>query len=78
MFIFRSLTGRCPGESELHTLESLYREQYDDFRAGRSDASKLLAVGDAPRDQAIDPAECAALTVLAQAVMNYDETVMKR
>ena len=77
-YIFRSLTGRRPGERELEILESLYREQYDEFRSGRSDANKLLAVGDTPPDRAIDPAECAALTVLAQAVMNYDETVMKR
>jgi len=77
-FIVRSLTGRRPGERELSALTDLYREQYDEFRGGRSDASKLLAVGDAPRDPAIDPAEHAALTVLAQAVLNYDETVMKR
>jgi hypothetical protein len=77
-FIFRTLTGRRPLERELSTLEGLYREQYDEFRGGRSDAVKLLAVGDTPSDQAIDTVECAALTVLAQAVMNYDETVMKR
>jgi hypothetical protein len=77
-FIVRSLTGRRPGDRELAALVELYREQYDEFRAGRSDAVKLLAIGDAPRDPAIDPAECAALTVLAQAVLNYDETVMKR
>jgi hypothetical protein len=78
VFIFRSLTGRCPGERELPALEALYREQYDEFRAGRSDPCKVLAVGDAPRDPAIDPADCAALAVLVQAVLNYDETVMKR
>ena len=32
-YIFRSLTGRRPGERELEVLESLYREQYDEFRA---------------------------------------------
>ena len=71
-FILRLLTGRRPGDRELLALEALYREQYDEFRSGRADAQKLLAVGDAPRDSTIDPAECAALTVLAQAVMNYD------
>jgi hypothetical protein len=77
-FIMRSLTSRYPGERERAALESLYREQYDDFRSGVSDARKLLAVGDAPVDSGIEPAECAALTVLAQVVLNYDETVMKR
>ncbi len=76
-FVFRTLTGRRPGPRELTTLETLYRDQYDEFRAGRSDPSKLLAVGDAPIDPALDPAECAAMTVLAQALLNYDETVTK-
>jgi hypothetical protein len=76
--VFRALTARTPTDRELAALEALYREQYDEFRSGRSDAARLLAVGDLPPDPAIDPAECAALTVLAQAVMNLDECVMKR
>lgn len=77
-FIFRTLTGRRPVDRELTTLETLYREQYDEFRSGRSDPSKLLAEGDAPRDASLDPAEHAALTVLAQALFSFDETVMNR
>jgi hypothetical protein len=77
-FIFRTLTAMSPTDRELAALESLYREQYEEFRSGRSDATRLLAVGDAPQAPELDPAECAALTVLAQAVMNHDETVMKR
>jgi hypothetical protein len=76
-FVFRTLTGRHPGPRELATLEALYREQYDEFRTGRSDPNKLLAVGDAPRNLSLDPAECAATTVLAQALLNYEETVTK-
>ena len=77
-FLVRVLTGRRPDDRELATLEALYRDQYDEFRSGRADAAKLLAVGDAPRAQADDPAEAAALTVVAQALLNYDETVMRR
>ncbi|QEH38945.1 Planctomycete cytochrome C [Aquisphaera giovannonii] len=77
-FVFRSLAGRRPDGREAAVLAALYREQYDEFRSGRSDPAKLLAVGDAPPDASRDPAELAALTVLAQAVMNFDETVMKR
>lgn len=76
-FLFRATTGRRPHASEVATLEALYRDQLDEFRSGRSDASKLLAVGDAPRDPAIDPSEHAAMTVLAQALINYDEAVNK-
>ncbi|WP_165250077.1 DUF1553 domain-containing protein [Paludisphaera soli] len=76
-FVFRVLTGRRADEGDLAILEGLYREQYDEFASGRSDAEKLLAVGDAPRDPAFDPAGCAAMTVVAQALLSYDETVTK-
>ncbi|WP_165229520.1 DUF1553 domain-containing protein [Aquisphaera insulae] len=77
-FVFRALTGRRADPRERAVLEALYREQYDEFRSGRSDPAKLLSVGDAQADPGKDPADLAALTVLAQAVMNFDETVMKR
>ncbi len=76
-FLFRATTGRRPRAREVTTLETLHRDQLDEFRSGRSDATKLLAVGDAPRDPTIDPAEHAAMTVLAQALLNYDEAVIK-
>jgi hypothetical protein len=78
VFLFRTTTGRRPRPREVETLSALYREQYDEFRAGRSDAAKLLAVGDAPRDPSLDPSEHAAMTVLAQALLNYEETVTNR
>jgi hypothetical protein len=76
-FVVRTLMGRRPSPRELATLEALYHEQYDEFRGGHSDPRKLLAVGDAPIDPALDPAECAAMTVLAQAILNHDEMVTK-
>jgi hypothetical protein len=76
-FVFRTLTSRRPGPRELDTLEALYREQYEEFHSGRSGPGKLLEVGDAPRDPSLDPAECAAMTVLTQAILNYDEAVTK-
>ncbi len=77
VFLFRTTTGRRPGPCEIKTLEALYREQYDEFHAGRSHAAKILSVGDAPRDPSLDPTEYAAMTVLAQALLNYDEVVTK-
>ena len=76
-FVVRTLMGRRPSPRELATLEALYHEQYDDFRGGHADPRKLLAVGDAPLDPALDPVECAAMTVLAQAILNHDDMVTK-
>jgi hypothetical protein len=77
-YIFRLLIGRRPDAAELDVLEALHREQYDEFASGRAEADKLLAVGDAPRDPALNPAEAAAMTVVAQAILNHDEAVTKR
>ena len=76
-FAFRTLTARPPGSRELATLKALYREQVEEFRSGRSDAQKLLGVGDAHRDASIDPVGCAAMTVVVQALLSYDETVTR-
>jgi hypothetical protein len=77
-FIVRSLTGRRPSARELTILEGLYHDQINEFRSNRSEAGKLLAVGDAPFHSGLDATQCAALTVLAQTMLNHDETVMKR
>ena len=72
----RKLLGELAQLERLTTLEALYREQVDEFRSGRSDAKKLIGIGDAPPDPALDPVECAAMTVLAQALLNFQDTVM--
>jgi hypothetical protein len=33
-------------------------------------------VGDAAADPALDPAECAAMTVMVQALLNFQDTVL--
>jgi hypothetical protein len=76
-FVFRTLTSREPSSREMVTLERLFREQLDEFHSGRADAKKLLASGDAPGDPAIDPFECAAMTVLVQALLNFQDAVNK-
>ena len=73
-FAFRTLTARRPGPRELVTLEALYREQAEEISSGRSDAGKLLGIGQAPQ-ASIDPVECAAMTVVVQALLSYDQTV---
>ncbi len=77
-FVFRLLTARRADATEIDVLEALYREQYDEFASGRARADDLLSVGDAPRDPSLDPAEAAAMTVVAQALFNYDEVATKR
>ena len=42
------------------------------------DAKLLLAVGEVPNDPRLSPVDLAAGTVLAQALLNHDEAVMRR
>lgn len=77
-WMFRLATGREPSERQLQTLVTLYDEQRDLFAAHPDAAKQLLAVGEANVDGSIDPADLAAGTVLAQAILNYDQTVMRR
>ncbi len=77
-FVFRSLTGRTPRERELKVLDSLFHEQFTEFKQQPGQAAKLLKVGDHPASSEMDPDELAAMTVVAEGLMTYDETVMKR
>ena len=62
---------------ELDVLLSLYEEQYAEFKADPEAALALLGVGIAPRDESLDPASHAAWTMVANLVLNLDETISK-
>jgi hypothetical protein len=75
---FRTVTGRPATAKETAVLVRLLAEQKELFRADRPAAKKLLAVGDAKCDPGLDSAELAAAAVLALAVLNHDEAVLRR
>ena len=77
-FVFRSLTSRRPTDQEMQVLQQLYQEQFLEFQARPTDAEKFLSIGDQHRDESLDPAKLAAMTVLAETVLNLDATVTKR
>lgn len=76
--IFRRLTSRSPRPAELTTLQALYSEQLSYFQGNAQAVSQLLDVGDQRVDANLDAAQLAALSVVAQGLMSYDEFVMKR
>jgi hypothetical protein len=59
-------------------LTQLWTEQLQHFEARPEEASKLLSVGQYKAVTEIAPAQAAAATVLAQALLNFDECVVKR
>ncbi|MEK6476895.1 DUF1553 domain-containing protein [Catalinimonas sp. 4WD22] len=77
-FGFQALTSRRPDPRELQLLTSLYQEELEVFKSDPVSADSLLQVGEYPRDQQLAKAELAALTVVANTLVNYDEAVFKR
>jgi hypothetical protein len=59
-------------------LKQLYGEQLELFRADANGTAALDKVGAATNDPALDRAELAASTALANALLNFDDVVMKR
>jgi len=75
---FMACLSRKPDATEHEIVGRLYEEQLAHFRAHPEEAEALLKTGTAPRDGTLSVPESAAATVLAQALMNHDVSVVKR
>jgi hypothetical protein len=75
---FRNLIGRSPDDTETAILARLFDEQRALFAARADDAARLLAVGEAAADPRLDRVDLAAGTMVASAIMNFDEFVTVR
>ncbi len=76
--MFRQLTSRTPSDQEVSVLTKLYQQNLTHFQATPEAALIYLKIGDKPRDESLDPVHCAALTIVANTLLNYDETMMQR
>lgn len=74
---FRLLTGRVPSVDEALKLESLHTVLLAEYEADEAAAMELLAYGESPREESIDPAAHAAMAMIASVVLNLDETVTR-
>ncbi|WP_197356746.1 DUF1553 domain-containing protein [Aureliella helgolandensis] len=77
-YIFRSLTGRDLTPSESKILLAMYAEQLQYFQSETDAASQLLAIGDQAVPPDMDQHVLATLCVVAEGLISFDETVMKR
>jgi hypothetical protein len=75
---FERLTSRRPDEAELVILRTMHAEQLAWYAAHPDDAHKLVTVGSAPADPALQAVDVAALAAVLNALVNYDPTVVKR
>lgn len=76
-FGFKLVTARAPAEAELAVLTKLYDVQLAHYTANKEAATKLLAVGAAPRDEQLAVESHAAMTMMANLLLNLDEAITK-
>jgi hypothetical protein len=73
---FRVCVSRQPTEAETAALVNLYRQALAQYRADPAAAKKLAATL-GPPPSGVDVAELAAWTVVANVLLNLDETITK-
>jgi Protein of unknown function (DUF1553)/Protein of unknown function (DUF1549)/Planctomycete cytochrome C len=76
-FGFRLATSRQPTADEVRVFQKLYDAQSAAYAKNEPAAAKLLGVGESPRDMSLDTRELAAWTMVANVLLNLDETVTK-
>ena len=76
---FMRLTGRRPDPAETELLDQVYHEQRELFAdGGEQNASAFVQLGDSKPDEAIPPADLAALAATCQVILNLDATIYER
>lgn len=76
-FLFRTLTARFPQPRESSEMAAFLAESRKAFANDPARAQALLQLGATPRDPNIDPIEHAAWTMVANLVLNLDESLCK-
>lgn len=74
---FLLVTAREPSEDEFAILEAAYQRELSFFQDHIDDAEALLSVGESERDQSIDTPTHAAMTSIANLLLNLSETITK-
>ena len=75
---FRLVTARPPDPSELGVLKRQYQTHWAEFQHDEPSARRIIEVGESPRDGSLDLRELAAWTMVANLILNLDETLTKR
>jgi hypothetical protein len=75
--MFFRATARRPDPQEMAILGDIYQQQLAIYTARPEAAGQLLAVGESPRDMSLDTATHAALAMVANTILNLDETITR-
>lgn len=76
-FAFRLATSRIPKDEELDILNKMLSEEIAHFEEHPDEAEKLLNIGEYSVESSISPANLAAHSIVANAILNVTEAIMK-
>ena len=77
VFIFRRAAGVRPTTGVQAILMEAFQEELERFQADADIANRFLAVGESQRDESLDAATHAAMTVVTSMILNLDETLTR-
>jgi hypothetical protein len=75
--MFRLTTGRKPDDDEILILEAGLSKLRERYRIAVDDAVHLLKQGTKPTPDEINPSELAAWMLIANTILNLDETLVR-
>lgn len=75
---FRLATSRHAKAEELDVLKKLYSKQRAYYQKNPKAAYKTITVGEKPFDRKLNPIHTAALTLVANTLLNHNETYVKQ
>ncbi|MDU0353419.1 DUF1553 domain-containing protein [Paraglaciecola aquimarina] len=76
--LYRLLTSQYPDQDELGVLKEMYTQFVDKYSAMPEDADAILEIGEKDPLPTLDKTIVAALSAVANLVINHDATVIKR
>ena len=74
---WRVVTSRKPNASELAIVQETLQQHLSKYGGNPEAAKEAMSYGESKRDEKLDVAELAAYTLVANLVLNLDETVTK-
>lgn len=74
-FLYRTVLSRQPAERETQRVLKAWGQQRELFAAKPDEAKQAIRVGESSPNEKLDPVELASWTMIANLVLNLDETV---
>jgi hypothetical protein len=76
-YAFRCAAGTTPDDRVVGILQQSFDEELQRYQQDSESAAKLLASGESPRNEDLDVATHAAMTVVTSMILNLDQTLTR-